>query len=132
VTLTATPASGSTFEGWTGGGCAGTGPCTVTLTASTTVFARLAVPRVSLTVTREGTGSGTVTSSPAGIDCGAVCSASYESGTVVTLTATPATGSTFEGWTGGGCGGTGTCTVTVTGNTAVSARFSVLGLRGLL
>ena len=132
VTLTATPASGSTFEGWTGGGCAGTGPCTVTLTAGTTVFARFAVPRVSLTVTREGTGSGTVTSSPAGIDCGAVCSASYESGTVVTLTATPATGSTFEGWTGGGCGGTGTCTVTVTGNTAVSARFSVLGLRGLL
>jgi hypothetical protein len=41
------------------------------------------------------------------------------------------TGSTFEGWTGGGCGGTGTCSVTVTGNTAVSARFSVLGLRGL-
>jgi len=43
-----------------------------------------------LTVTRAGTGSGTVTSSPAKIDCGATCSASFPSGTVVSLTATPA------------------------------------------
>ena len=132
MTLTATPAAGSTFEGWTGGGCAGTGTCTVTLTANTTVFARFAIPRFTLAVTREGTGSGTVTSSPAGIDCGAACSATYDSGTVVTLTATPATGSTFEGWTGGGCAGTGTCTVTVTANTTVSARFGALVPGGLL
>jgi hypothetical protein len=132
VTLTATPATGSTFDGWTGGGCAGTGRCTITLTASTTVFARFSVPRVTLSVRREGAGSGTVTSSPPGIDCGATCEASYDRGTVVTLTASPAAGSTFEGWTGGGCAGTGSCTITLTAGTTVSARFGILGIGGML
>ena len=129
VTLTATPATGSTFDGWTGGGCTGTDPCTITLTASTTVFARFGVTsggtQFTLSVTRQGSGSGTVTSSPAGIDCGGTCSAAFDSGTVVTLTATPATGSTFDGWTGGGCAGTGPCTLTLTADTTVTATFSV-------
>ena len=46
------------------------------------------------------TGSGTVTSSPAGIDCGATCSAVYDQGTTVTLTPTPAAGWSFAGWSG--------------------------------
>ena len=129
VTLTATPANGSTFEGWTGGGCTGTGTCTLTLTANTTVFARFgvssSVTRFTLSVTREGSSSGTVTSSPAGIDCGTACAATYDSGTVVTLTATPAANATFDGWTGGGCSGTGPCTLTLTADTTVTARFSV-------
>src|SRR5947199_1360380 len=129
VTLTATPANGSTFEGWTGGGCTGTGTCTLTLTANTTVFARFgvssSVTRFTLSVTREGSSSGTVTSSPAGIDCGTACAAIYDSGTVVTLTATPAANATFDGWTGGGCSGTGPCTLTLTADTTVTARFSV-------
>ena len=128
VTLTATPANGSTFEGWTGGGCPGTGTCTITLTANTTVFARFgvssSVTRFTLSVTREGSSSGTVTSSPAGIDCGTACAATYDSGTVVTLTATPAANATFDGWTGG-CAGTGACTLTLTANTTVTARFNV-------
>jgi hypothetical protein len=77
-----------------------------------------------LAVVRAGTGSGTVTSSPAGITCGTSCAASFPSGTAVTLTATPAAGSTFTGWSGGGCTGTGACTVTLTANTTVTATFN--------
>src|SRR5213594_22899 len=114
VTLTATPAAGSTFTGWSGGGgCIGTGTCTVTLNTATTVTATFMQSSFALTVTKAGTGGGTVTSSPAGISCGATCSTSFTTGTAVTLTATPAAGSTFTGWSGGGCSGTGTCAVTL-------------------
>src|SRR5262249_4991527 len=68
----------------------------------------------TLTVTLAGTGSGTVTSSPAGISCPGTCSAAFGSGTSVTLTATAASGSTFAGWSGAGCSGTGPCTVSMT------------------
>jgi hypothetical protein len=53
-----------------------------------------------LTVTKSGMGTGTVTSSPAGIDCGGDCSEGYPLGTNVTLTATPNADSTFAGWGG--------------------------------
>jgi hypothetical protein len=128
VTLTATPGAGFTFDGWTGGGCSGTGTCTVRLTANTVVTARFGIQRFTLSVNRAGNGSGTVTSSPAGINCGSACSATYPSGTAVTLTATPGFLSVFVGWSGGGCSGTGRCTVTLTGNTTVTATFRVLGL----
>jgi uncharacterized repeat protein (TIGR01451 family)/uncharacterized protein (TIGR03382 family) len=78
----------------------------------------------SLTVTKAGTGSGRVTSSPPGIDCGAVCSSPFPGGTSVTLTGTAAAGSVFDGWSGGGCGGTGTCTVDVSTEVAVTATFT--------
>ena len=68
-----------------------------------------AVEPRTLTVAKSGTGAGTVTSSPAGINCGATCSANFNNGSSVTLTASPATGSSFAGWSGGGCSGTGTC-----------------------
>src|SRR2546427_1497511 len=123
VTLTATPAAGSVFTGWSGGGCTGTGACNVTLTAATTVTATF-TPIFTLTVSKAGTGSGTVTSTPAVITCGTSCSASYASGTVVTLTATPAIGSAFTGWSGGGCTGTGSCSVTLTAATTVTATFT--------
>ena len=64
------------------------------------VTATFALAMYTLTVTTAGTGSGTVTSSPAGISCGADCSEPYNRGTVVSLTATAATGSSFGGWTG--------------------------------
>ncbi|MEW6417446.1 MAG: Ser-Thr-rich GPI-anchored membrane family protein [Nitrospirota bacterium] len=78
----------------------------------------------TLTLNKSGTGSGTVTSSPTGINCGTDCSEAYNAGTVVTLTASPAAGSTFTGWSGGGCTGTGTCSITVNANTTVTATFT--------
>jgi hypothetical protein len=84
----------------------------------------LAAPQLQLSVLKSGTGGGTVTSSPTGINCGATCAANYTTGQLVTLTATPAAGSTFSGWSGGGCGGTGQCAVTLNANTQVTATFT--------
>src|SRR5204862_156506 len=120
VTLTASPAAGSTFSGWTGA-CARTGASTaVTMTAARSATAPFPPQTVALTLRKARTGSSTVTSAPAGISCGATCSGSYASGAVVTLTATPAAGSTFSGWTGG-CTGTSTCTVSMSAATTVTA-----------
>lgn len=80
---------------------------------------------LTLTVTKAGTGSGTVTSSPIGVDCGATCSAQFVSNSFVTLTATPAAGSTFTGWSGSGCTGTGSCVVTMDAAKAVTATFNL-------
>jgi hypothetical protein len=126
VTLAAAAAQGSVFAGWSGGGCAGTGPCVVTLTATTTVTATFSPggATFALTVDRTGAGSGTVTSAPAGIACGITCAAAFPSGAVVTLSAAAAQGSEFAGWSGGGCGGTGVCTVTLTADVAVTATFT--------
>ncbi|MCU0224600.1 MAG: hypothetical protein MUF27_11140, partial [Acidobacteria bacterium] len=127
VTLTAAPAAGSTFGGWSGGGCAGTGPtCSVSLAASAAVTARFdaVTPRYALTVAKSGTGTGTVTSSPAGIDCGADCSESWDAGQQVTLTAAPAGGSSFAGWSGGACAGTNpVCQLTMNAAVSVTAAF---------
>jgi streptogramin lyase len=80
---------------------------------------------LTLKVNETGSGSGTVTSSPAGIECGGTCSAEFENGEEVTLTATPDKGSEFTGWSGGGCSGTGTCKVTISGfeEVEVEANF---------
>jgi len=78
-----------------------------------------------LAVVKVGAGSGTVTSTPTGIVCGASCSGIYASGTAVTLAAAPAAGSTFGGWTGGGCSGTGSCNVTVSATTTITATFAL-------
>jgi hypothetical protein len=76
-----------------------------------------------LSVVLAGGGTGTVKSSPAGVDCGATCAASFFKGTSVTLTARAQTGSTFTGWSGGGCSGTPTCQITIDGNATVTANF---------
>ena len=125
VTLTATPATGSDFTGWSGSGCSGTGTCIVTVDAAKSVTAQFTLQTFSLDVSKTGNGSGSVSSSPVGIACGATCSASFNYGTSVTLTATPATGSTFAGWSGSGCSGTGTCIVTVDAAKSVTAQFTL-------
>ena len=80
----------------------------------------------TLTVAIDGTGNGSVTSSPAGIICGADCSESYSWETVVTLSAAPDGWSVFGGWTGA-CSGTGTCEVTMDQARAVTATFNAIG-----
>ena len=84
----------------------------------------LAAPQLQLSVLKSGAGGGTVTSSPGGINCGATCAANFGAAQVVTLTATPTAGSTFSGWSGGGCGGTGQCAVTLNADTQVTATFT--------
>ena len=87
--VTLTPSNGTgTFAGWSGA-CTGTGSCVVTVDAAKSVTATFNLPTFALTVSKAGTGVGLVTSNPAGINCGATCTASYTSGTVVTLTAAP-------------------------------------------
>ena len=82
-----------------------------------------------LGVSKIGNGDGTVTSSPTGIDCGSDCSEIFNSGTVVTLTAVPQTGSTFAGWSGA-CSGTGTCVMTMTADASASAEFTLASFGG--
>jgi Divergent InlB B-repeat domain/Cep192 domain 4 len=124
VTLTAAPASPdqSAFTGWSGA-CSGTNPtCVVAMSAARAVTAtfgsgKLAVAKV---------GSGSVTSAPAGIDCGADCIGDYAPNRVVTLRATPAPGFGFVGFTGACSTSSPTCQVTMRGATTVTATFAAL------
>lgn len=123
VSLSATPDAGQSFSGW-GGACSGTAGCTVVLGADVSVsaaFAELKPVRHTLTVTRGG--DGRVVSTPAGIDCGDGCAASFTAGSTVSLVATPGAGSSFTGWSGA-CSGTGACNVSMAGDAAVTATFA--------
>ena len=123
VLLTATPSAGSAFTGWSGGGCSGTAPCSVTVDAAKTVNANF-VPRFALNVNKTGAGTGVVTSSPGAINCGATCTDTFDAGTLVTLTAVADPTFVFAGWSGGGCTGTAPCPVTVNAATTVTATFA--------
>jgi alpha-tubulin suppressor-like RCC1 family protein len=98
VTLTATPDAGSAFIGWSGDADCSDADGVVSMNSAKTCTAAFELVYHTLTVTK--TGSGTVTSSPAGIDCGSDCSEDYVESTAVTLTATPDAGSIFTGWSG--------------------------------
>ena len=123
VTLTAAPAAGSTFTGWSGA-CAGTAvSCTLTIKANTAVTANFSGTvaaggggaSTSYKISVSTNGKGTVTTNPTGV--------SFPQGSSVTLTATPAVGSPWVGW-GGACSGTApTCTVTMNSNLSVTANF---------
>jgi len=92
-------------------------------TANTVANFRAAITYL-LSVSRTGSGSGTVTSNPAGISCGGDCSESYTGGTAVILSAVPAGGSTFAGWSGA-CSGSGTCNLTMSSARNVTATFNL-------
>jgi hypothetical protein len=127
VTLTAAPSTGSTFTGWSGG-CTGATTCQLTLSAAKAVTATYTLlPSYAIAYTKAGSGSGTTSFSPAGTraNCAASCSNSYTSGSVVTLTASPATGSSFSGWSGG-CTGDGACQLTLSAAQSVTATFTTL------
>lgn len=94
------------------------------VTADHTLHAVFEINTYRLSVAKGGTGSGAVTSSPAGIDCGPSCSAAYDYGTIVTLNAVSSPDSFFAGWSGGGCQGTGSCTVAVDADNTATAVFT--------
>lgn len=131
VTLTETRTDGAPFLGWSGGGCTGTDPCTVIMTADTTITASAQAPPppavapppprpMTVSVSLAGTGAGTV--SGPGIACPGTCSASYAQPQMATLTATPAVGSKFAGWSGA-CTGTSACTLPLAVTDQVTATF---------
>ncbi len=125
VTLTAAPSSDSIFSGWSPN-CTVTpeNACQVTVDQARTVDAAF-TKRLTLSVTLAGDGTGSVTSSPAGINCGADCSEVYNYDTVVTLTAIPAAGSSFASWSSN-CTVTpeNACQVTMTEARTVTATFN--------
>ena len=130
ITLTAVAGSGSAFTGWSGGGCSGSNTsCTITLPWGKTVTATFEQSQTStstspLTVKFEGTGSGRVSSSPSGLNCTSNCSIRFPKNSSITLSAVASAGSTFSGWSGGGCSGTNTsCTVYLNFGKTVKANF---------
>ena len=119
ISLTPIPATGSVFTRWTGDADCSDG--SVTMNANKSCTATFAQTNAMLTVTKVGSGS--VSSTPSGINCGSTCSYSFTMGGAVTLQATPSAGFTFAGWSGSGCQGTAGCTMTISSNTAVTATF---------
>lgn len=123
VTLVATPAGGSRFVRWAGCASAVDATCTVSGGGKKTVVALFAPGRAT-TVTVQRTGGGTVSGHPgATIACAGTCTWRYAPGTIVTLTATPATGWSFGAWRGCPSASGTTCTLTATGQRRVSATF---------
>jgi len=130
VTLTATPATGSDFTSWSGCDSVSGAICTVTMNAPRSVTATFTLQTFPLNVTKSNllTGNGTVTStsspsSPNQMNCGSNCSVGFNYGTVVTLTASPALLSLFNGWSGCDSTSGNTCTVTVRSARSVNAAF---------
>ncbi len=104
-------------------GCGG-GDSSTTSSSGTSAPAPAPAPApTTYLLTTAVTGSGTIASSPSGISCGATCSASFNSGTRVTLTATPSSGYTFAGWSGV-CSGNGSCAVTMSAARSATATFA--------
>jgi pectate lyase len=115
--VTATPASGYTFTGWSGAASGTANPVSVTMNASKTLtanFAPVSSSNYTLTIAVSGSGS---TNPSAG-------SHSYASGTAVVVTATPASGYTFTGWSGAASGTANPVSITVTANQTLTATFS--------
>jgi hypothetical protein len=124
VNLTAKPATGFILSGWSGTGCANG---TVTMNGDVTctaTFAPQPVATHTITVAKSGDGNGTVISSDTSLNCGTVCSTAYPAGSSLTLTATPAAGSVFTGWSGCCFGNSTSLTVNVAASATVIATFS--------
>lgn len=122
VTLTALANSGYKFSGWSGE-CSGTGTCVVDMAEARFVTANYTKSQLySLAINKVNPHAGTVTGSDKVINCGSICTANYESGKSVTLTATPMKNYRFAGWSGA-CSGTGTCNVNMTAAKSATATF---------
>jgi hypothetical protein len=125
VELVASGSNGWAFTGWSSD-CTGIGPCALTMTQDHAVAASFVAPppAFALTVSKQGVGSGRVTSYPAAIDCGEGCSAMFLADEVVTLTAAASSGSSFAGWMGACSGASPTCAVVMSEARTVTAVFT--------
>jgi V8-like Glu-specific endopeptidase len=126
VTLSATPASGSSFAFWTGCDSSSGNECTINMNESRTVRTDFNLESRHLSVNLEGSGRGTVTSSAPPVNCPPTCSADPNYGDSVNLSATPASGSIFAGWTGD-CSGTDPCALVMNMDKRVTATFNLPG-----
>lgn len=131
VELTADPDPGSELAGWSGCDSVAGDSCQLEIDSdktATATFQPTTATQRTLTVSKSGAGTGTVSSTPAGIDCGADCTDSFNDGTTVTLEAIAAEGSIFNGWSGcGSVTGEGDCVVSMTQNRTVTANFGTEG-----
>ncbi len=116
VIITATPAAGNQFTGWSGSATGTTNPLTITMSGDKNITATY--EKIMYTLTAGSVGSGTVNISPALI--------SYDSASVVTLTATPADGFIFSGWIGDASGTTNPLAIIMNGNKTVTAIFAAV------
>jgi C1A family cysteine protease len=124
VTIIATANTGSVFTSWTGCDSVNGSTCSVTITANRSITAVFTLENYTLTATKTGNGSGTLTAS--GLSCaGSTCTGSYTYNTSVSITPTPDSRSTFSGWTGCDSTSGNTCIVTMTGNKSISAAFTL-------
>jgi len=122
-TLTATPAPGWKFAGWTGA-CSGTGNCSVTVGPSQMLNATF-VQTEGFRLRTAHDGKGKVTSRPGGIECGADCVSNFDAGSHVRLRAHAADGWHFVRWSRGQCKGStdATCVLDMTQNRRAAAVF---------
>jgi VCBS repeat-containing protein len=96
---------------------------TIAVNLPTVTTVSSATTPTTVSVSRFGSGAGSVLSNPLGIDCGNDCVEPYPRGTIVTLVAHPAEGSVFVGWIGAGCAGTGLCIFNVETDLSITAIF---------
>lgn len=121
VTFTANPTTGYQFGNWSGGASGTTNPVALTINGATSVTANFQPQCFTVTTNVQPAGAGTITTSPAS-NCGGA--GGYTAGTQVTFTANPATGYTFNNWSGGATGSANPTAVTVNSNTAVVGNFN--------
>jgi Divergent InlB B-repeat domain len=131
VSVLATPAAGSAFSGWAGD-CANrtSTTCAITMNSNhsiTATFTGSTASAGSAQLSLSVSQGGTVSSSPAGINCGTACVSTFTKGQTVTLSATAQQGSVFAGWSGCSNAISTSCTLTLTGDTVVAAVFKASG-----
>jgi uncharacterized repeat protein (TIGR02543 family) len=118
VTLTASPASGYTFDHWSGNASGATSGITITMDSDKSVTANFKTITQTYTLTTNISPSGAGSVSPSGGE--------YESGVQVTLTASPASGYTFDHWSGSASGTTSTITITMDSDKSLTAKFATI------